>query len=60
MNARIGDTRDMGLEGAHPALSFLLRLAPGEMFESVGYVVVAEDVAQAYRYKVLRSAGELV
>jgi hypothetical protein len=60
MNARIGDLRDMGLEGAHPAISFGLRLKPGETFESVGYVVVAEDVAQARLYRTLRSAGDLV
>lgn len=60
LNARVGGLGDMGLEGAHPNLSFTLRLAPGESFESVGYLVVAEDVTQAHRYKILRSAGELV
>jgi len=60
MNARVGDLHDMGLEGAHPSLDFWMRLAPGKTFESIGYVVVAEDVAQARLYKVLRSAGDLV
>jgi hypothetical protein len=60
MNARVSGLRDMGLEGAHPVLGFRLRLAPGETFESVGYVVVAEDVAQARLYRTLRSAGSLV
>jgi hypothetical protein len=60
MAARVGDLRDMGLEGAHPALSFPIRLAPGETFESVGYVVIADDVAESRRYKILRSAGALV
>ena len=60
MNARVGELRDMGLEGVHPALSFALRLAPGETFDSVGYVVLAEDVAQARCYRTLRTAGALV
>ena len=60
MNACVNDLGDMGLEGAHPSLGFRLRLAPGESFESVGYVVVAEDVAQAWLYRTLRSAGALV
>ena len=59
-NARVGDVRDMGHEGVHPGLAFGLRLAPGETFESVGSLVVAADVAEAHRYKILRSAGALV
>ena len=60
MTARVGGFRDMGREGAHPNLAFGLRLAPGETFESVGYVVVAENVGETRRYKILRSAGALV
>jgi RimJ/RimL family protein N-acetyltransferase len=60
MTARVGGFRDMGHEGAHPNLAFALRLAPGETFESVGYLVVGDEVAETRRYKILRSAGALV
>jgi RimJ/RimL family protein N-acetyltransferase len=60
LNARVAELRDMGLEGAHPVLGFRVRLAPGESLESVGYIVLAEDVDQARLYRTLRSAGQLV
>jgi hypothetical protein len=59
-NARVSDVRDMGLEGAHPSMSFPLRLAPGESTQAVFYYAVADDVAQARLYRHLAAAGGLV
>jgi len=59
-HVRVGDVRDMGLEGAHPSISRRLRLAPGETVEDVAYYVVAENVEQARLYRHLRNAEGLV
>jgi RimJ/RimL family protein N-acetyltransferase len=53
------ETGDMGHEGVHPGISRSLALAPGEVVESVAYLVVADDVAQARLYRVLTQAGGL-
>src|SRR5262249_34605979 len=54
------DLRDMGLEGAHPQGGAPFDLAPGEATETVAYVVLAGDVEEARRYRVLASTGALV
>ncbi|MGH2366700.1 MAG: hypothetical protein ACRDI2_00750, partial [Chloroflexota bacterium] len=58
-DARI-ETRDMGLEGAHPDVAHTLNLAPGEALESVTYLAVCDDLAQARLYRYLAEAGGLV
>ncbi len=59
-NSWVSDIRDMGLDGAHPAMTFPLRLSPGESAEALLYYVVADDVAQARLYRHLADAPGLV
>jgi RimJ/RimL family protein N-acetyltransferase len=49
--------RDMGLEGVHPDVHRDFDLAPGEALELVSYLVLAADLDEARRYRVLAGAG---
>jgi hypothetical protein len=49
----------MGNEGVHPNVHTRLDLDPGDSLESVCYLVVADDVAQAKLYRELAKVGGL-
>jgi len=51
--------RDMGYEGVHPQVTLAHPLAPGATAELVAYLVVADDLAQARRYRSLAESGWL-
>ncbi len=51
--------RDMGYEGVHPQVFLSRPLAPGEATELVAYLVVADDLAQAKRYRSLAGSAWL-
>jgi hypothetical protein len=49
----------MGLEGAHPGITFRVALEPGEALEGVGYLVLADGLEQARLYRSLADVGDL-
>lgn len=51
------EPRDMGLEGVHPSAQLSFDLAPGETRESVTYLIVADSLEEARRYRFLAGAG---
>jgi GNAT superfamily N-acetyltransferase len=51
---------DVGLEGAHPYLTLPLDLEPGASADLAGYLVVADDLAQARLYRALGEQEGLV
>jgi hypothetical protein len=51
------EPRDMGLEGVHPNTQLSFDLAPGEARESVTYLIVADSLEEARRYRFLAGAG---
>jgi hypothetical protein len=54
------ELRDMGLEGAHPESGVPFDLAPGAAAAGVTYLVVAGDLEEARRYRLLAATGDLV